>query len=49
MRAMASLWTASYSLERWEISITDMPVPAKSISSACARSRAGSGSPAGPA
>ena len=49
MSAMASLWTASYSLERWEISITDMPVSSKSSSSAWARSRAGSGSPAGPA
>ena len=46
---MASLWTASYSLERWVISITDMPVPAKSSSSAWARSSAGSGRPAGPA
>jgi len=49
VRAMASSWTASYSLARWLISITDMPVPAKSRSSAWARSRAGRGRPAGPA
>src|SRR5262249_56424021 len=46
---MASSWTPSYSLPRWLCSRIDIPEPWKSRNSSRARSRAGSGRPAGPA
>src|SRR5215211_3349053 len=48
-KSASAVWiTASNSLERWLISITDMPVPLKSSNSACAFSRTSSGRTAGP-
>src|SRR5215208_575101 len=48
-RSASAVWiTASNSFERWLISITDIPVPLKSINSACAFSSTSSGRTPGP-
>src|SRR5574338_13833 len=48
-RSASAVWiTASNSFERWLISMTDIPVPLKSSSSAWACSNTSSGSVAGP-